>query len=171
MLAAPLANVRRAMPAEPRGGQVPFIRPVVEVHEGRLLDIDKLVGWYGLVPTGRRGRLIERAGRRRRIRRPFPLFGFKKCPGWRTLGSDALGELEVAVPGRTSPSRPSAARTVLGVVRLPRQFSAAPRPSSSGTSRRSTAGRWCRTRGPPSSWRRRSPSAVTWAGSSGQKPR
>ncbi|MBT2444516.1 TIGR03086 family protein [Streptomyces sp. ISL-36] len=48
MLAAPLANMRRAVPAEPRGGQVPF-GPVVEVHEDAP-DIDKLVGWYGRRP-------------------------------------------------------------------------------------------------------------------------
>lgn len=48
MLAAPLAVMRRAVPAEPRGGQVPF-GPVVEVHEDAP-DIDKLVGWYGRRP-------------------------------------------------------------------------------------------------------------------------
>jgi hypothetical protein len=48
MLAAPLAHMHRAVPAEPRGGQVPF-GPVVEVHEDAP-DIDKLVGWYGRRP-------------------------------------------------------------------------------------------------------------------------
>ncbi|MFE9762924.1 TIGR03086 family metal-binding protein [Streptomyces sp. NPDC005808] len=48
MLAAPLANMRRAVPAEPRGGQVPF-GPVVEVHE-EAPAIDRLVGWYGRRP-------------------------------------------------------------------------------------------------------------------------
>ncbi|WP_328973652.1 TIGR03086 family metal-binding protein [Streptomyces sp. NBC_00239] len=48
MLAAPLANMHRAVPAEPRGGPVPF-GPVVEVHEDAP-DIDKLVGWYGRRP-------------------------------------------------------------------------------------------------------------------------
>ncbi|MFF3326625.1 TIGR03086 family metal-binding protein [Streptomyces sp. NPDC002889] len=48
VLAAPLANMRRAVPAEPRGGQVPF-GPVVEVPEDAP-DIDKLVGWYGRRP-------------------------------------------------------------------------------------------------------------------------
>ncbi|WP_407842043.1 TIGR03086 family metal-binding protein (plasmid) [Streptomyces sp. DSM 116496] len=48
ILAAPLAHMHRAVPAEPRGGQVPF-GPVVEVHEDAP-DIDKLVGWYGRRP-------------------------------------------------------------------------------------------------------------------------
>ncbi|MFF3429889.1 TIGR03086 family metal-binding protein [Streptomyces sp. NPDC002602] len=48
MLAAPLANMHRAVPAEPRGGQVPF-GPVVEVHEDAPA-IDRLVGWYGRRP-------------------------------------------------------------------------------------------------------------------------
>ncbi|MFJ8643660.1 TIGR03086 family metal-binding protein [Streptomyces sp. NPDC093610] len=48
VLAAPLAVMQRAVPAEPRGGQVPF-GPVVEVHEDAP-DIDKLVGWYGRRP-------------------------------------------------------------------------------------------------------------------------
>ncbi|MEU8590492.1 TIGR03086 family metal-binding protein [Streptomyces sp. NPDC048664] len=48
MLAAPLANMKRAVPAEPRGGQVPF-GPVVEVPEDAPA-IDRLVGWYGRRP-------------------------------------------------------------------------------------------------------------------------
>lgn len=48
MLAAPLASMHRAVPAEPRGGQVPF-GPVVEVHEDAP-GIDRLVGWYGRRP-------------------------------------------------------------------------------------------------------------------------
>ncbi|WP_304452792.1 TIGR03086 family metal-binding protein [Nocardiopsis sp. YSL2] len=48
VLAGPLANMRRAVPAQPRGGQVPF-GPVVEVSEDAP-DIDRLVGWYGRDP-------------------------------------------------------------------------------------------------------------------------
>ncbi|MEV0741814.1 TIGR03086 family metal-binding protein [Streptomyces sp. NPDC050549] len=48
MLAAPLAAMHHAVPAEPRGGQVPF-GPVVEVPEDAP-GIDRLVGWYGRRP-------------------------------------------------------------------------------------------------------------------------
>ncbi|MBB4764465.1 TIGR03086 family metal-binding protein [Amorphoplanes digitatis] len=48
VLAVPLAAMRRAMPAEPRGGQVPF-GPVVPVADDAP-DIDRLVGWYGRRP-------------------------------------------------------------------------------------------------------------------------
>ncbi|RKE19876.1 TIGR03086 family metal-binding protein [Streptomyces sp. TLI_171] len=47
-LAAPLANMKRAVPAEPRGGQVPF-GPVVPVPDDAPA-IDRLVGWYGRRP-------------------------------------------------------------------------------------------------------------------------
>ncbi|MFJ6853584.1 TIGR03086 family metal-binding protein [Streptomyces sp. NPDC091271] len=48
MLAAPLAYMHRAVPAEPRGNPVPF-GPVVEVPEDAPA-IDRLVGWYGRRP-------------------------------------------------------------------------------------------------------------------------
>ncbi|WP_329136827.1 TIGR03086 family metal-binding protein [Streptomyces sp. NBC_01476] len=48
MLAAPLANMKRAVPAENRGGPVPF-GPVVEVPDDAPA-IDRLVGWYGRRP-------------------------------------------------------------------------------------------------------------------------
>ncbi|MGW7367045.1 TIGR03086 family metal-binding protein [Streptomyces sp. NPDC054841] len=48
VLAAPLAAMHRAVPADPRGGQVPF-GPVVEVP-GDAPHIDRLVGWYGRRP-------------------------------------------------------------------------------------------------------------------------
>lgn len=49
VLAAPLANMRRAVPAEPREAPVPF-GPVVEVPEDAP-DIDRLVAWYGRQPN------------------------------------------------------------------------------------------------------------------------
>lgn len=48
VLAGPLGAMHRAVPAEPRGGQVPF-GPVVEVPEDAPA-IDRLVGWYGRRP-------------------------------------------------------------------------------------------------------------------------
>ncbi len=48
VLAAPLASMRRAVPAEPRGNPVPF-GPVVPVPEDAPA-IDRLVGWYGRRP-------------------------------------------------------------------------------------------------------------------------
>ncbi len=69
MLAAPLAHMHRAVPAEPRGGQVPF-GPVVEVHED--VHIDKRRAGTDVVPDGATRQTIERAGRRRSIRRPSP---------------------------------------------------------------------------------------------------
>lgn len=48
VLAAPLAAMQRAVPREPRGGQVPF-GPVVDVPEDAPA-IDRLVGWYGRKP-------------------------------------------------------------------------------------------------------------------------
>lgn len=48
VLAAPLAVMHRAVPREPRGGQVPF-GPVVDVPEDAPA-IDRLVGWYGRRP-------------------------------------------------------------------------------------------------------------------------
>ncbi|MEU9168989.1 TIGR03086 family metal-binding protein [Streptomyces sp. NPDC048420] len=48
MLAGPLAAMKQAVPAEPRGGQVPF-GPVVEVPDDAPA-IDRLVGWYGRRP-------------------------------------------------------------------------------------------------------------------------
>lgn len=48
MLAAPLAVMKQAVPAEPRGGHVPF-GPVVEVPDDAPA-IDRLVGWYGRRP-------------------------------------------------------------------------------------------------------------------------
>lgn len=48
VLAVPLAAMRRAVPAEPRGGPVPF-GPVVEVADDAP-GIDKLVAWYGRQP-------------------------------------------------------------------------------------------------------------------------
>ncbi|MBD0707891.1 MULTISPECIES: TIGR03086 family metal-binding protein [unclassified Streptomyces] len=48
MLAAPLAHMHRAVPAEPRGNPVPF-GPVVEVPRDAPA-IDRLVGWYGRRP-------------------------------------------------------------------------------------------------------------------------
>ncbi|CAG6390878.1 conserved hypothetical protein [Actinacidiphila cocklensis] len=47
-LAAPVAAMRHAVPAEPRGGPVPF-GPVVEVPTDAPL-IDQLAGWYGRQP-------------------------------------------------------------------------------------------------------------------------
>lgn len=47
-LEAPLAAMRYAVPAEPRGGMVPF-GPVVEVPPDAPA-IDQLVGWYGRQP-------------------------------------------------------------------------------------------------------------------------
>ncbi|MEU8630140.1 TIGR03086 family metal-binding protein [Streptomyces sp. NPDC048669] len=48
MLAGSLAAMRRALPAEPRGGRVPFAA-VVEV-DADAGDIDRLVSWYGRKP-------------------------------------------------------------------------------------------------------------------------
>jgi uncharacterized protein (TIGR03086 family) len=48
VLAAPLANMKRAVPAEPRVAPVPF-GPVVEVPDDAPA-IDRLVGWYGRRP-------------------------------------------------------------------------------------------------------------------------
>lgn len=48
VLAVSLAAMRRAVPAEPRGGQVPF-GAVVDVDEDAP-DIDRLVAWYGRQP-------------------------------------------------------------------------------------------------------------------------
>ena len=48
VLAGPLAAMHRAVPREPRGGQVPF-GPVVDVPEDAPA-IDRLVGWYGRTP-------------------------------------------------------------------------------------------------------------------------
>lgn len=48
VLAGPLAAMRRAVPAEPRGGRVPFAA-VVEV-DADAADIDRLVSWYGRKP-------------------------------------------------------------------------------------------------------------------------
>ncbi|MFF4343171.1 TIGR03086 family metal-binding protein [Kitasatospora sp. NPDC001540] len=47
-LAGPLAAMERAVPAEPRGGQVPY-GPVVPVPADAPA-IDRLVGWYGRRP-------------------------------------------------------------------------------------------------------------------------
>lgn len=48
MLARPLAVMRQVMPAEPRGGQVPY-GPVVDVPD-TAPAIDRLAGWYGRKP-------------------------------------------------------------------------------------------------------------------------
>lgn len=48
MLAGPLAAMKNAVPAQPRGGPVPF-GPVVEVPDDAR-PIDRLVGWYGRTP-------------------------------------------------------------------------------------------------------------------------
>jgi uncharacterized protein (TIGR03086 family) len=48
VLAVPLATMQRAVPAEPRGGPVPF-GPVVDVPADAP-DIDRLVAWYGRQP-------------------------------------------------------------------------------------------------------------------------
>ncbi|MCX4821331.1 TIGR03086 family metal-binding protein [Streptomyces sp. NBC_01142] len=48
VLAVSLAAMRRAVPAEPRGGQVPFAA-VVDV-DANAPDIDRLVAWYGRQP-------------------------------------------------------------------------------------------------------------------------
>ncbi|MFF0065678.1 TIGR03086 family metal-binding protein [Streptomyces sp. NPDC005279] len=48
VLAVSLAAMRRAVPAEPRGGQVPFAA-VVDIAADAP-DIDRLVAWYGRQP-------------------------------------------------------------------------------------------------------------------------
>ncbi|WP_326654836.1 MULTISPECIES: TIGR03086 family metal-binding protein [unclassified Streptomyces] len=48
VLAVSLAAMRRAVPAEPRGGQVPFAA-VVDI-DADAPDIDRLVAWYGRQP-------------------------------------------------------------------------------------------------------------------------